>query len=183
MSVFRKFDLSLIPSTDEQVGVAQVAQTAQEDRSCATFATCAGGVCADADIHRAHLAVIPDLTNPEDIQVWIEERAATREDSGIARVDADKLAFDELLWIWHAANPVEHAPGQCAACGTAFEPPAMSLPDGALVCDKPDHGCLIAYGSGRRMEAVKALGDMGITPPAWWELAAEPGVVVHGGRP
>ncbi len=29
-----------------------------------------------------------------------------REDSGIVRVDADKLVFDELLWIWHAANPV-----------------------------------------------------------------------------
>ncbi len=134
-------------------------------------------------LRRAHLAVVPDLSDPDDIRVWLDERAAMREVSETARVDADKLAFDELLWIWHAANPVEHAPGQCAACGTAFESPAMSLPDGALVCDKPDHGCLIAYGSGRRMEAVKALGDMGITPPVWWELAAEPGVVVHGGRP
>ncbi len=134
-------------------------------------------------LRRAHLAVVPDLSDPEDIRAWLDERAAVREDSGTTRVDADKLAFDEMLWPWCAANPIEHAPGQCAACGTAFEPPVMSLPDGALVCDKPDHGCLIAYGSGRRMEAVKALGDMGITPPAWWELAAEPGVVVHGGRP
>ena len=39
-------------------------------------------------------------------QVWLHERAAMREDSGIVRVDADKLVFDELLWIWHAANPV-----------------------------------------------------------------------------
>ena len=58
-----------------------------------------------------------------------------REDSGIDRVDADKAAFDELLWLWCAANPINHAPGQCAACGTAFEPPVMSLPDGAQVCD------------------------------------------------
>ncbi len=128
------------------------------------------GTGVESLIRAAHLAVVPDLSDSEDIQVWIEERAAMREDSGTGRVDADKLAFDELLWIWHAANPVTLAPGQCAACGTAFEPPVMSLPDGAQVCDKPDHDCLIAYGNGRRMEAVNALRDMGIGPPTWWEL-------------
>ncbi len=121
-------------------------------------------------LRRAHLAVVPDLADPENIQAWLIERAAMREDSGIVRVDADKLVFDELLWIWHAANPVETAPGECAACGTAFEPPAMSLPDGAQVCDRPDHGCLIAYGNGRRTAAVDALAGMGIRPPRWWEL-------------
>ncbi len=122
-------------------------------------------------LRRAHLAVVPDLADPEDIQTWLIERAAMREmGSGTTRVDADKLVFDELLWIWHAANPVAFAPGECAACGTAFEPPVMSLPDGAQVCDKPDHGCLIAYGNGRRMEAVGALGSLGIKPPVWWEL-------------
>ncbi len=121
-------------------------------------------------LRRAHLAVVPDLTDPEDIQVWLDERAAMREDSGTPRDAADKAVFDELLWIWHAANPVEHAPGRCAACGTAFEPPVMVLPDGATVCDRPDHPCLISYGNGRRMEAVKALEDMGIAQPAWWAL-------------
>ncbi len=121
-------------------------------------------------LRRAHLAVVPGLSDPEDIQAWLLERAAMREDSGTTRVDADKLVFDELLWIWHAANPIPLDPGQCAACGTAFVPPVMSLPDGASVCDKADHGCLIAYGNGRRMEAVDALRDMGIKPPAWWEL-------------
>ena len=121
-------------------------------------------------LRRVHLAVVPDLSDPEDIQVWLHERGGMREDSGAARVDADKAAFDELLWIWHAANPVEPVPGKCAACGTAFEPPVMSLPDGATVCDQPDHGCLISYGSGRRMEAVNALGSLGIAPPVWWEL-------------
>ncbi len=51
-----------------------------------------------------------------------------------------------------------------------FEPPVMSLLDGAQVCDQPDHACLISYGNGRRMEAVGALGSLGIKPPAWWEL-------------
>ena len=122
-------------------------------------------------LRRAHLAVVPDLSDPVDIQAWLIERAAMREiGSGTTRVDADKLSFDELLWIWHAANPVTLDPGQCAACGTAFEPPVMSLPDGATVCDKADHGCLISYGNGRRMEAVNALRGMGIEPPQWWEL-------------
>jgi len=46
----------------------------------------------------------------------------------------------------------------------------MALPDGATVCDKPGHGCLIDYGNGRRMAAVNALGNMWIKPPAWWKL-------------
>ncbi len=122
-------------------------------------------------LRRAHLAVVPSLSDPEDIRAWLIERAAMREvGSGTTRVDADKLVFDELLWIWHAANPVTRAPGQCAACGTAFEPPVMSLPDGAQVCDQPGHACLISYGNGRRMEAVGALGSLGIKPPVWWEL-------------
>ena len=121
-------------------------------------------------LRRARLVVVPDLSDPEDIQTWLHERAAMREDSGGLRVEADKAAFDELLWIWHAANPVEHDPGQCAACETAFQPPVMSLPDGATVCDQPDHGCLIFYGNGRRMAAVNALEGIGIAPPRWWEL-------------
>ncbi len=100
----------------------------------------------------------------------LHERAAMREDSGAARTDTDNAAFDELLWLWCAANPVEHAPGQCAACGTTLGPPIMALPDGAQVCDRPDHACLIAQGNGRRMVAAQVLEGMGIAPPMWWEL-------------
>ena len=121
-------------------------------------------------LRRAQLAVVPDLTDPEDIRAWLDERAAMREDSGTPRDAADKAAFDELLWIWHAANPVEHTPGQCAACETTLATPVMALPDGAQVCDRPEHECLIAYGNGRRTEAVKTLEAMGIAQPAWWTL-------------
>ncbi len=121
-------------------------------------------------LRRARLAVVPDLSDPEDIRAWLHERAAMREDSGAARTDADNTAFDELLWLWCAANPVEHAPGQCAACGTKLGPPIMALPDGVQVCDRPDHPCLIAYGNGRRMEAVGALNGLGIEQPMWWAL-------------
>ncbi len=131
----------------------------------------ANGTGVESLIRAAHMAVVPDLLDPEDIQAWLIERAAMREvGSGTTRVDADRLAFDQLLWIWHAANPVEHTPGQCAACGTAIETPVMSLPDGAQVCDQTDHACLIAYDNKRRMEAVKALDGMGIAQPMWWEL-------------
>ena len=148
MSAFRKFDLNLIPTSAPGEGAAKVAKAANPGRPLATLAALAGHARADADIHRAHLAVVPDLDDPEDIRTWLDERAAKRVDSGIAQVDVDKLAFDELLWIWHAANPITLTPGQCAACETAFESPIMSLPDGAQVCDKPDHGCLITYGNG-----------------------------------
>ncbi len=41
-------------------------------------------------LRRAHLAVVPDLSDPEDIRVWLDERAAMREmGSGTTRVDAD----------------------------------------------------------------------------------------------
>ncbi len=129
------------------------------------------GTGVESLLRRAHLAVVPDLSDPEDIQAWLIERAAMREvGSGTTRVDADKLVFDELLWIWHAENPIEHAPGKCAACGTTLGPPVMALPDGATVCDKPEYQCLTAYGNGRRMDAVKVLKSMGIEPPQWWEL-------------
>ena len=121
-------------------------------------------------LRRAHLAVVPNLSDPEDIRAWLLERAAMREDSGAARVEADKAAFDQLLSIWHAANPVEHAPGKCAACGITLGPPVTALPDGAQVCDRPDQPCLIAYGNGRRMAAAQVLEGMGIAPPMWWEL-------------
>jgi hypothetical protein len=121
-------------------------------------------------LRRVRLAVVPDLSDPEDIRAWILERAAMREDSGAVRTDADNAAFDELLWLWCAANPVAHTPGRCAACGTALGPPVMALPDGAQVCDRPDHGCLIEYGNGRRMAAVDALSGIGIAPPSWWAI-------------
>ncbi len=121
-------------------------------------------------LRRARLAVVPDLSDPEDIQAWLLERAAMREDSGAARMGADNAAFDELLWLWCAANTIEHTPGECAACGAKFEPPVMSLPDGAQVCDQPEYACLIAYGTGRRMEAVGALNGLGIEQPMWWAI-------------
>ncbi len=69
-------------------------------------------------LRRAHLAVVPDLAAPEDIQAWLIERAAMREvGSGTTRVNADKLSFDELLWIWHAAPPASARPAGPRSAG------------------------------------------------------------------
>ncbi len=155
MEVSQKAPLPLTDKTDRSLPQTLKLTTDGADRSL---------------LRRARLAVVPDLSDPEDIRAWLHERAAMREDSGAAQTDADNAAFDELLWLWCAANPVEHAPGQCAACGTTLGPPIMALPDGAQVCDRPDHPCLIAYGNGRRMEAVGALNSLGIAQPMWWTL-------------
>ena len=53
-------------------------------------------------LRRAHLAVVPDLSDPEDIQAWLLERAAMREDSGIVRVD-----FPRLQFFFDLLHPVE----------------------------------------------------------------------------
>ncbi len=156
------------PGLSTPVPIVPIVPIAPQTRPNGTNGT--NGTEAESLIRRARLAVVPDMSDPEDIRVWLHERAATREDSGALRVEADKAAFDELLWIWHAANPIEHDPGRCAACGTAVEPPVMALPDGAQVCDRPGHACLITYGNGRRSAAVNALQSLGIMPPAWWSL-------------
>ena len=110
-------------------------------------------------LRRARLAIVPDLGDAEDVQVWLHERAAMREDSGTPRVDADKAAFDELLWLWCAANPVALTPGRCAACGAAFEPPIMSLPDGydTEIGERASH---VSGGERQRLSIARALlGD------------------------
>ena len=49
------------------------------------------GIGGGSTIRTTHLAVVPDLSDPEDIRVWLDERGAVREDSGTARVDASPI--------------------------------------------------------------------------------------------
>ncbi len=155
MKESQKAPLSLTDKTDRSLSQALKLTPDKADRSL---------------LRRAHLVVVPDLSDPEDIQAWLIERAGARKGSGTSRTDADKLAFDQLLWLWCAANPTAHALGRCAACAVSLDAAIMILPDGAQVCDQPDHACLIAYGNGRRTESVGALKFLGIEPPAWWGL-------------
>ena len=161
MSVFRKFDLSLIPSAGERVRVAQVAQVAKEDRSCATFATCAGGEHADA----------------EDWLAFFDERAAISEhDGGLERADAERQAFECCISEWHWRNPPPASgPERCAHCGKPLgEPGRDSLPyltgDGGHTW--LHSGCHGDWMRQRRAEAVTALEGLGLTPPESTEAAA-----------
>ncbi len=153
MGAFRKFDLSLIPSTGEQVGVAQVAQTAQEDRSCATFATCAGGEHADA----------------EDWRAFFDERAGIAEhDGGLSRIDAERQAFEccVMEWLWRNPPPASGSE-RCAHCGEPIgEPGRDGLP---FLTGDGGHawlhsGCHGDWTARRRARAVAALAIHGLRP-------------------
>ncbi len=160
MSAFRKFDLSLIPSAGERVGAAQVAKTAQEDRSCATFATCAGGEHADA----------------EDWQAYFDERAGMGEhDGGLERADAERQAFEccVMEWLWRNPPPAT-GPERCIHCGEPLgEPGRDGLP---YLTGDSGHvwlhsGCHGDWTAQRRAEAVSALAILGLpTTPARSDL-------------
>ncbi len=160
MSVFRKFDLNLIPSAGEGVDAAQVAQVAQEDRSCATFATCAGGKHADA----------------EDWQVYFDERAGIAEhDGGLQRADAEQQAFKCCVfdWLWRNPPPAT-GPERCSHCGQPLgEIGRDGLPyltgDGGHTW--LHSGCHGDWTARRRAEAVAALAILGLpTTPARSDL-------------
>ncbi len=154
MSAFRKFDLSLIPSAGGRVRVAQVAQTAQENRSCATFATCARGERADA----------------EDLQTFFHERAGIAEhDGGLPRADAERRAFEccVMEWLWRNPPPAT-GPERCAHCGQPLgEPGRDGLPyltgDGGHTW--LHSSCHSDWSAQRRAEAVAALAGVGKLPP------------------
>ncbi len=153
MSAFRKFDLSLIPSAGERERVAQVAQTAQEDRSCATFATCAGGERSDA----------------EDWWAFFDERVGIAEhDGGLSRADAERQAFECTLSEWLRQHPPPASgPAWCTHCGEPLgEPGCDGLPyltgDGGHVWM---HGrCHAPWMKRRRGEAEAALASLGVKP-------------------
>ncbi len=156
MSVFRKFDLSLIPSAGERVRVAQVAKPAQETQRCAIFATCAGGEHADA----------------EDWQAHFNERAGIAEhDGGLSRTDAEQQAFECCVveWLWRNPPPTR-GPMWCANCGEPLgEIGRDGLPyltgDGGHVW--LHSGCHGDWTARRRAEAVTALAILGLpTSPA-----------------
>ncbi len=154
MSAFRKFDLSLIPSTGERVDAAKVAKPAQETRRCATFATFAGGEHADA----------------EDWQAHFDERAGIAEHDGeLPRADAEYQAFECCVveWLWRNPPPAS-GPESCAYCCQPLgEPGRDGLP---FLTGDGGHtwlhsGCHGDWTGQRRAEAVAALAGLGLTPP------------------
>ena len=153
MSAFRKFDLSLIPSAGERERVAQVAQIAQEEQSCATFAACAGVERSDA----------------EDWWAFFDERAGIAEhDGGLSRTDAERQAYECTLSEWLRQHPPPASgPAWCTHCGEPLgEPGREGLPyltgDGGHTW--LHSGCHGDWTAQRRAEAVAALAILGLRP-------------------
>ncbi len=119
---------------------------------------------------RPRLRSAPDLTRRDGLLAFLHELAGDFISSEIEESEADCLAFDRLLWIWNQGNPGLRVRGHCAACGARLAKGSLMLADGAGVCDGPDYQCLIAYGSGRRREAVDALARLGVLAPDDWKL-------------
>lgn len=83
----------------------------------------------------------------------------------------DQRAYAAALVDWQCQHPPSTDPTRCAACGdpiayvgTDWRP----LADGAVVHYAGSHGlrCWQRWGDMRRQDAVAALADMGIVPPA-----------------
>jgi hypothetical protein len=102
-----------------------------------------------------------------DWQAYFDERAAIREfDGQRPRVEAERLAWGELLVEWHKAHGAPPPSSRCAGCGKPIGgSPAMTLADAARVHDVASYECLLKYGRRWRAAAAKALTSMGLEPP------------------
>lgn len=102
--------------------------------------------------------------NPEDWAEWIEERAAIIEFDGYrSPQEALQSAYFEVLEAWCSQYWEVPSPDSCAACGAPN--PGFECGDGAAVCRRQDHSCLIEYGTKRKQAAIEWLRKAEIEPP------------------
>jgi hypothetical protein len=105
---------------------------------------------------------------------FFEERAAHRQyDGGYPRVQAEQLAFGEVILEWHCRHGARADPHRCAGCGDVLPGDAdLILADGARVHFGGSRGvdCLLYYGAKWRGAAVEGLQELGLDPPDGFEL-------------
>ena len=103
-----------------------------------------------------------------------EERAAHRQyDGGYPRIEAEQLAFGEVILEWHRRHGAPPDHHRCAGCSDALSGEvALILADGAHVHFGGIHGvkCIVSYGAKWRGAAVAALRELGLDPPDGFEL-------------
>ena len=100
-------------------------------------------------------------TDSVDWAEWIEERAAILEFDGYRSPrEALKSAYNEALEAWCSQHWEAPPADSCAACGAPN--PGFACGDGAAVCQRPDHACLIGYGTRRKQAAIERLRQVGI---------------------
>ena len=109
-----------------------------------------------------------------DLRDRYEERAAIHQHDGHhSKSKAERMAWNEVAYIWHSQHGSRVECGVCAGCGEALdgEPNLIHLPHGEQTHLDHHHHCIIAYFRRRNREAAKALSAIGIvTPP---EIEAE----------
>jgi hypothetical protein len=125
---------------------------------------------------RRHKAEILELLRPgkdgwsnEDWLGLFDERAGIAEFSGgLPREEAEAIAFKACVCEWLNRNPVQSSPSRCVGCGgrdLAHDPvlPFGLEPTGHAWLHS---GCWPTWYTGRELEAVRALADMGIFSPS-----------------
>jgi len=103
----------------------------------------------------------------DDPALWrdlFEERAAIRQyDGGYGRVEAERLAWEELQHYRHRLCGARISPEFCAGCLQPIDPArALALDDGCVV----HLSCVARYGRAWRKAAGTALAALGLEPPA-----------------
>jgi len=135
------------------------------------------------DVQIEHVQTVPNLipaptahpfgapVDSEDWAEWIEERAAILEFDGYrSPQEALVSAYCQALEAWCAQHWEVPSADSCAACGASN--PGFACGDGAAVCRRQDHACLIKYGTRRKRTAVEWLRQAGIESPDGWPTRA-----------
>jgi hypothetical protein len=87
------------------------------------------------------------------------------------KVEAERLAYGELLDEWRKLHGRRWPAWQCAGCDEPIGgPSALVLADEYRVHFDEERECLIRFGRRWRSEAAAALEAIGLDPPAGFEL-------------
>ncbi len=109
----------------------------------------------------------------DDWRGFFEERAAIAEhDGGVLRAEAEARAFDCCVAQWMAYNPpAANGPDRCAHCGGAMaDNEALPFLNGAGGHVWMHGRCHAGWMARRKADAVRALSDFGLRPPALVEI-------------
>ena len=80
------------------------------------------------------------------------------------------MAYGEAVEAWLAQFYKPPTVAACAGCGKPLDGAVLQVGNGARVCDRSDHSCLIRYGTARKQHGVQGLRALGIEPPRGWTL-------------
>ena len=104
--------------------------------------------------------------DPDDWRAFFDEQVRIAEYDGLSRSAAEARAFDCCVAEWLYCTSVITQPGPCPICGDADRPNDPLLAIGFIGGRYWLHkGCVKAWCTARRAEAVAALAAMGIRSP------------------